>query len=272
MTIASGVPTFADLDRVLSGETFRRMEADSRHFLEGQEGPLSYYRRRWTADPLHTWSRRWEYPYVHEALREAMSGPGVLLDAGAGATFFPFHVAHATPGTTVHAVDSDKRMGQVYDAVGDPSVVFTSTDITALDFPAAFFDGAYSVSVLEHIRDRSRVASEVARVLKPGGPLVLTIDISIDGREDINIPDAEDLIQELGRWFDPVDAPPLRQGLSDPDILVTTRLDPADLPWNWSLAARTYRLLRHGKSPFRPPTPALTVYGSVWRRNHEQVG
>lgn len=271
MQIDSGVPTFADLDQVTTGETFRRMEADNQHFLTTYESALSYYRRRWVSDPLHTWSRRWEYPYVHEAVREAMAGPGVLLDAGAGATFFPFHVAHATPGTTVHAVDSDRRMGQVYDAVGDPSVVFTSTDITQLDYPTAFFDGAYSVSVLEHIPDRSRVASEMARVVKPGGPLVLTIDISIDGREDINVPDAEHLIQELGRWFDPVDAPPLKDGLADPDILVTTRLDPSELPWNWSLAARAYRLIRHGKSPFRPPTPAVTVYGSVWRRNDQEV-
>ena len=60
---------------------------------------------------------------------------------------------------------------------------------------------------------------------------------------------------------------PLREGLAQDNILVTTRLDPADLPWNWSLAARAYRLLRYGKSPLRPPTPAVTVYGAVWRRN-----
>ena len=271
MEITSGVPTFADLEQVMAGTTFRHMESENQRFLEQYDKPLAYDKRSWVTDPLHTWSRRWEYPYVHEAVREAMAGPGVLLDAGAGATFFPFHVARATPGTTVHAVDSDRRMGHVYDAVADPSVVFKSTDITELDYPTAFFDGAYSVSVLEHIPDRSRVASEMARVVKPGGPLVLTIDISIDGREDINIPDAEHLIQELGRWFDPVDAPPLVPGVADPDILVTTRLDPADLPWNWSLAARAYRLLRHGKSPFRPPTPAVTVYGSVWRRNDQEV-
>ncbi len=266
MTIASGVPTFAELESVLAGETFRTMDDDDKRFRARYHAALAYYRRRWVDDPLHAWSRRWEYPYVFEALKRAMPGPGTVLDAGAGSTFFPFHMAHGIPGTTVHAVDSDPRMAVVYDAVGDESVVFKSTDITALDYPDAFFDGAYSVSVLEHIRDRSKVASEMARVVKPGAPLVLTIDISIDGREDINIPDAEHLLAELGRWFDPVEVPPLREGVDDSDILVTTRLDPADLPWNWSLAARAYRLIRHGKSPFRPPTPAVTVYGSVWRR------
>lgn len=266
MTITSGVPTFADLDSVLTGDTFRAMEDDDERFRTRYHSALAYYRRRWVTKPLHAWSRRWEYPYVYEALKRSMQQPGAVLDAGAGATFFPFHVAHGIPGTTVHAVDSDPRMKTLYDAVADDAVVFKSTDITALDYPDNFFDGAYSVSVLEHIGDRSSVASELARVVKPGGPLVLTIDISIDGREDISIPDAEHLLAELGRWFDPVETPPLVEGVGDEDVLVTTRLDPADLPWNWSLAARAYRLIRHGKSPFRPPTPAVTVYGSVWRR------
>jgi 2-polyprenyl-6-hydroxyphenyl methylase/3-demethylubiquinone-9 3-methyltransferase len=39
----------------------------------------------------------------------------------------------------------------------------------ALPYPAGSFDAVFCCDVLEHVRDLSRVASEIARVLKPGG-------------------------------------------------------------------------------------------------------
>lgn len=267
METTAGVPTFKQVDEVLDSATFKSMEEHNHAFLEANEDALAYYRRRWVADPLHAWSRRWEYPFVYQALRREVSGPARMIDAGAGATFFPFFVAQNLPGTTIHAVDSDSRLGEVYQSAGDPAVTFKADDICALDYPAGHFDAGYSVSVLEHIPDRSTVASEVARVLKPGAPLVLTIDVSLDGREEITIPEAEELLGELERWFEPIGATSaIREGVSNPDALLTTGIDPADLPWNWSLPARAYRLLKYRKSPFRTTTPALTVYGSVWRR------
>jgi SAM-dependent methyltransferase len=268
METIQGVPTFEQVDQTVASATFQAMEVQNREFLDANRHALAYYRRRWVADPLHAWSRRWEYPFVFEALRREVHGPATVLDAGAGATFFPSFVAKNLPGTTVHAIDSDRRLAKVYESAGDPAVKFRVDDICALDCPDGFFDAGYSVSVLEHIPDRSSVASELGRVLKPGAPLVLTIDISLDGREEITIPEAEELLSELQRWFEPVgQAPTLREALQAPDALLTTHIDPADLPWNWSLAARAYRLLRYGKLPFRTATPAVTVHGSVWRRN-----
>ncbi|MGH6924175.1 MAG: methyltransferase domain-containing protein [Propylenella sp.] len=54
-------------------------------------------------------------------------------------------------------------------------VAYRSTDVLgvgeALPFRDSSFDVAISVAVLEHVRDPFRCASEIARVLKPGGEL-----------------------------------------------------------------------------------------------------
>ncbi len=53
-------------------------------------------------------------------------------------------------------------------------------DITYYDggempFPDAFFDGAMCVEVLEHTAEPERLLSEIARVLKNGAPLLITV-------------------------------------------------------------------------------------------------
>jgi SAM-dependent methyltransferase len=53
------------------------------------------------------------------------------------------------------------------------------SDVRALPFPASSFDGVLSTSTLDHfdhVDDIERSLLEVARVLRPGGTLVLTLD------------------------------------------------------------------------------------------------
>src|SRR5690606_37637752 len=51
----------------------------------------------------------------------------------------------------------------------DSPVRWMRGDAHALPFEAAEFDGAYCRYVLEHVQEPSVVASEIFRVLKPGG-------------------------------------------------------------------------------------------------------
>lgn len=261
-----GVPTTTAVAEVADGDIFARMEKANSAFLSDNADALTYYRQTWVSDPLHNWSRRWEYPFIYENLAHYLNGAGTVLDAGAGATFFPFFVADALPETVVVAIDYDPRMRKVYDAVSHPRVEFEEGDITRLDAADGHFDAAYSVSVLEHISERQKVVTELARVLKPGAPLIYTMDVSLDGKRDVPVDDAQELLRLTEEHFEPVGhLLPLREAVQHPNALVTTRVDPSTLPWRWTLRGRLRVAVREHRAPWRP-IPPITVHGSVWRR------
>lgn len=57
---------------------------------------------------------------------------------------------------------------------------FVVEDAAALSFPAASFDAVCSALMLEHVSEVERVLGEMARVLKPGGRMVITLPSFLD--------------------------------------------------------------------------------------------
>ena len=64
-------------------------------------------------------------------------------------------------------------------------VEFRRTDGLHIPVDDASADGLFCISVLEHIEDPIPVVAEVARVLKPGGLFVVTLDVDLRGNVDI---------------------------------------------------------------------------------------
>jgi 2-polyprenyl-3-methyl-5-hydroxy-6-metoxy-1,4-benzoquinol methylase len=58
---------------------------------------------------------------------------------------------------------------------GDPRMRFTQMDAHALDYPDAQFDLVLFIDAIEHVLRARDVLAEAARVLKPGGRLVVTV-------------------------------------------------------------------------------------------------
>ena len=59
---------------------------------------------------------------------------------------------------------------------GDPSLKVTRGEVTALDFPDAYFDAYISLGVVEHFEEGpQRALAEAYRVLKPGGRAFVTV-------------------------------------------------------------------------------------------------
>lgn len=54
--------------------------------------------------------------------------------------------------------------------------VFVCSDAQRLPFPSASFDRVVSICALEHFQEDARALHEMARILKPEGILVLTVD------------------------------------------------------------------------------------------------
>jgi SAM-dependent methyltransferase len=89
-----------------------------------------------------------------------------VLDAGAGECQYARYFA----GHRYAAVDL---------GIGDPAWNYRAldaiADLTALPFPDGCFDATVNIVTLEHVREPAAALAEMARVLKPGGRLLLIV-------------------------------------------------------------------------------------------------
>lgn len=100
--------------------------------------------------------------------RRLSSVQGTLLDVGAGES--PWR-AWLPPGTTYYAADvaTAGHFGM------QPNAAVVYYDGRRLPFPDRSFDNVLCVEVLEHTSSPAEFMAELARVLKPGGALILTV-------------------------------------------------------------------------------------------------
>jgi len=112
--------------------------------------------------------------------------------------------------------------------------------------------------VLEHCDRYDEILAGFARILRPGEGLILTIDISLDGRSEIPREQAAHLIEHLEQRFVPdSDYVSMVNNCDEAQILTTAharKVDPSLLPWrrpSWRESLQ--HLIRHGhllKVPF----------------------
>ena len=107
-----------------------------------------------------------------------------LLDLGCGAGRHAFEAARR--GATVTAADLDltelKDVHQLFEAMdedgelaGGGSGSAVAGDALRLPFPTGTFDRVIASEVMEHIPDDAGAAAELARVLRPGGTIAVTV-------------------------------------------------------------------------------------------------
>lgn len=102
-----------------------------------------------------------------------------VLDIGSGPGFLAAAIAELTgPAGEVVGVDISRQMVDRACQRADRSwLTYRCADATALPFDDNVFDGIVSTQVAEYVPDIEMFASEVARVLKPGGRgLILATD------------------------------------------------------------------------------------------------
>jgi SAM-dependent methyltransferase len=266
MHLDQGIPTIASYKNLLKSSLFRSMELFSNQFLKKNKSVLEAYNKKWVSDPFHQWSRQYEYPFVYSYIRDyrnTMQTDGLkILDAGSGVTFFPHYLSSIFPEASVACCDRDPSFVELFSKINktsNTSNVFYPSDIRHLPFHESAYDIIYCISVLEHTDDFEMIIKEFHRIVKQDGLLIVTFDISMDGRDDIPREKAVELIESLEKHFSAVQGFYSKQALErlDSDEIVTTRyirkFDKTLLPWRNSGPKSFKDILR-----FRAPKPFFT--------------
>ncbi len=132
---------------------------------------------------LHYWR---EYRFFDDITRLlSLTETSRILDVGCGIST----VLHFLPGER-HGIDplaeEYKRIYRYPDGIH-----VTQGFGEAIPFPDSYFDAVFCSNVLDHTSDPPKVVEEMYRVMRPGGHLVLTVEIFPSARErDLSHPHA----------------------------------------------------------------------------------
>jgi SAM-dependent methyltransferase len=128
--------------------------------------------------PAATWEARFpdDDPAYAAAVAEVGLHPGqTALDAGCGTGRALPHL-RAAVGPTGHVLGLDLTPEMLATARGrgrDADALLALADVHRLPVPAARVDGSFAAGLVPHLPDPGRGLAELARVVRPGGRLVL---------------------------------------------------------------------------------------------------
>jgi ubiquinone/menaquinone biosynthesis C-methylase UbiE len=135
-----------------------------------------------------TLSRLFDYSLTLEVLKPYMKRNLRAVDVGTGKTTFASGLARSFKQFCVFDIQADVRLFQekIIQRTGlknfelhfPQELASKYSERAVLPFADSSFDVATSVSVLEHIEDDFFALSEMARILAPGGKLILMIPFS----------------------------------------------------------------------------------------------
>jgi SAM-dependent methyltransferase len=264
MHLRTGIPLLSELDAHLNSDEYRRHVEFNRQFLATNDAAMDKYGKLWAKDTFRLWSRRWEYPFAAQRIIEfaehQSDGPLRVLDAGSGVTYFPYYLCSEVPRAEITCLDSNPSYHEMFAAINPAmpgaKVKFVEAMLQKMPLPDDSFDAICCISVLEHTDNYSEILDEFNRVLRRGGLLVLTFDLSLDGKFEVPKTQAQDLLKSILRKFEGPPGVDLAKELDRMDrpeqekILTTDHVkktQPDLLPWKHPMLKAAHDLVKgHG--------------------------
>ena len=96
------------------------------------------------------------------------------MDIGCSSGYMLEDVLKNYPNIDAYGADYyDAGLTQCHNTL--PSVPLFQVDLLECPFPDSYFDAITCLNVIEHIKEDTKALSQLARILKPGGRLVVTV-------------------------------------------------------------------------------------------------
>lgn len=116
--------------------------------------------------------------FVDRLIGLGIKSCGNALDLGTGPGDIPILLAGQVPALKITAVDLAQSMldlaeNKVDQAGMTSSIGLKCMDVKSLDLPDDSFDAVFSNTILHHIPEPAAMLAEAARVLRPGGLLLI---------------------------------------------------------------------------------------------------
>lgn len=172
--------TFARLKH-LKSKKFKKLHKE----IEEHHKKVSYF---------FDWSRQWEYPWILK--NTPFKKKHVVLDVGGGTCHFPAIVAKRVKKVVVGEIYNERVWKD--DA---KNVEYLNVDITSFESKEKY-DVVMCLSVLEHIDDRLTAIKNLMNSVKPGGYLVMTLDLFLDNSRSCRENEIQSIIKMLSQEFD----------------------------------------------------------------------
>ena len=121
---------------------------------------------------------RFQEPEAHTLIADLGLPEGSYgLDVGCGVGLYALWLAEVVGGRVVGIEPSAERVEAARELVGHvlppPRLLFREGDATKLDAADATFDWVWCGDVLHHMQDTAGALAELARVVRPGGRIVI---------------------------------------------------------------------------------------------------
>lgn len=143
-----------------------------------------------------------------QAILSEINHANRILDAGCGKGRYAALIKQQLPHADIHAVDVSEEMLRHV----PPGIQTQKASIQNLSYSDESFDLVYCVETLEHVHNPEAALSEMVRVLRPGGRLVI-IDKNLARKGALHI-------EAWERWFDVDD---LTKQLQQANLKVRTK-------------------------------------------------
>jgi cyclopropane-fatty-acyl-phospholipid synthase len=109
------------------------------------------------------------------AQRAGLADGQRVLELGCGWGSFALWAAERFPGSHITAVSNSRTQREWIAARAPANLEVRTTDVRALDLPAASFDRVVSIEMFEHVRNYQLLLGRIARWLRPGGALFVHV-------------------------------------------------------------------------------------------------